>query len=184
MLPPSFPTRRSSDLGALEVLAELVGIASPPNALFFVAFGFVLVLLLHFSVAVSRLTDQSKVLAQRLALLEERVGPARPARSEEHTSELQSPCNLVRRLHASPLFPYTTLFRSRRARGARRARRHRLAAERAVLRRVRLRARAAAALLGRRLAADRPVEGPRPAPGAARGARRPGPAREIGRAHV
>ena len=34
-------------------------------------------LLLHFSVAVSRLTDQSKVLAQRLALLEERVGPSR-----------------------------------------------------------------------------------------------------------
>jgi hypothetical protein len=64
----------------LEQLATLVGIASPPNALFFVAFGFVLLLLLHFSVAVSRLTDQSKVLAQRLALLEERDGPARAAR--------------------------------------------------------------------------------------------------------
>lgn len=67
--------------GALEELAALVGIASPPNALFFVAFGFVLVLLLHFSVAVSRLTDQSKVLAQRLALLEERVGPPPEARN-------------------------------------------------------------------------------------------------------
>jgi hypothetical protein len=65
--------------GALVKLAALVGIAYPPNALFFVAFAFVLLLLLHFSVAVSRLTDQSKVLAQRLALLEERVGPARPA---------------------------------------------------------------------------------------------------------
>lgn len=64
--------------GALEKLAELVGIAYPPNALFFVAFAFVLMLLLHFSVAVSRLTDQTKVLAQRLALLEERVGPSRP----------------------------------------------------------------------------------------------------------
>jgi hypothetical protein len=32
----------------------------------------VLFLLLHFSVAVSRLTDQTKVLAQRLALLEQR----------------------------------------------------------------------------------------------------------------
>jgi hypothetical protein len=67
----------------LEQLATLVGIADPPNALFFVAFGFVLVLLLHFSVAVSRLTDQSKVLAQRLALLEERVGPARGARAAD-----------------------------------------------------------------------------------------------------
>ena len=45
---------------------------TPPNALFFIAFGFVLVLLLHFSLAVSRLADQTKVLAQRLALLEER----------------------------------------------------------------------------------------------------------------
>ena len=35
---------------------------------------FVLLLLLHFSLAVSRLSDQSKVLAQRLALLEERIG--------------------------------------------------------------------------------------------------------------
>jgi hypothetical protein len=58
--------------GFLEDLASAIGIAYPPNALFLVAFGFVLVLLLHFSLAVSRLTDQSKVLAQRLALLEQR----------------------------------------------------------------------------------------------------------------
>lgn len=58
--------------GLLEEFAQLVGIASPPNALFFIAFAFVLVLLLHFSIAVSRMADQTKVLAQRLALLEER----------------------------------------------------------------------------------------------------------------
>src|SRR5688500_15554116 len=44
-------------------------------------------------------------------------------RSEEHTSELQSPCNLVCRLllrlpTLAPLFPYTTLFRSLREREA------------------------------------------------------------------
>src|SRR3954453_22547777 len=54
--------------------AELVGIAYPPNALFFVAFGAILLLLLHFSVAVSRLQDQTKLLAQRHALLDQRVG--------------------------------------------------------------------------------------------------------------
>ena len=59
--------------GALQWIADLFGIAYPPNALFFVAFGFVLALLLHFSSAVSRHSDQIKVLAQRLALLEERV---------------------------------------------------------------------------------------------------------------
>jgi hypothetical protein len=57
--------------GALETLAELIGIAYPPNALFLVAFGFVLVLLLHFSLAVSKLSDQTKILAQRMALVEE-----------------------------------------------------------------------------------------------------------------
>jgi hypothetical protein len=60
--------------GALEEMAGVVGIAYPPNALFLVAFGFVIVLLLHFSVAVSRLSDQTKVLTQRLALLEHRQG--------------------------------------------------------------------------------------------------------------
>lgn len=60
----------------LERLANAVGIAYPPNALFFVAFAFVLLLLLHFSAAVSRLADQSKVLAQRVALLEERLDEA------------------------------------------------------------------------------------------------------------
>jgi hypothetical protein len=67
----------------LEVLARAVGIATPANALFIVAFGFVLLLLLHFSLAVSRLTDQTKVLAQRLALLEERQ-----AREHDETMDL------------------------------------------------------------------------------------------------
>jgi hypothetical protein len=59
--------------GALDKIAEQLGVSYPPNAIFIVAFGFVLWMLLHFSVAVSRLSDQSKILAQRLALLEERM---------------------------------------------------------------------------------------------------------------
>ncbi len=58
--------------GLLEEVSSAIGVATPSNALFVAAFGFVLVLLLHFSIAVSRLTDQSKILAQRLAILEER----------------------------------------------------------------------------------------------------------------
>jgi hypothetical protein len=69
--------------GALEKLANALGIFSPPNALFVVGLGFILVLLLHFSIAVSRLTDQSKVLAQRLALLEERVSQTEATQQEE-----------------------------------------------------------------------------------------------------
>jgi hypothetical protein len=58
--------------GVLESLASAIGIFYPPNALFLIAFGFVLILLLHFSLAVSRLSDQTRVLAQRLSLLEDR----------------------------------------------------------------------------------------------------------------
>jgi hypothetical protein len=66
--------------GALEQIAQLVGIAYPPNALFLIAFGFVLILLLHFSLAVSRLSDQTKVLAQRLGLVEQRLATAEQRR--------------------------------------------------------------------------------------------------------
>ena len=58
---------------ALTRIAHAMGIISAPNALFFVAVGFILVLLLHFSAAMSRLSDQSKVLAQRHALLAQRL---------------------------------------------------------------------------------------------------------------
>jgi hypothetical protein len=76
--------------GFLETLSDWVGIAYPPNALFLVAFGFVLVLLLHFSVAVSRLSDQTKVLAQRLALLEERQAGHEPHAAADDDVELEA----------------------------------------------------------------------------------------------
>ena len=69
--------------GFLEDIARVIGVAYPPNALFFIAFAFVLVLLLHFSLAVSRLTDQTKVLAQRLALMEERQRRAELRQQDE-----------------------------------------------------------------------------------------------------
>jgi hypothetical protein len=59
--------------GLLEQLASSIGIETPSNALFAIAFGFTLVLLLHFSMVISGLTDQNKVLAQRLALLQQRL---------------------------------------------------------------------------------------------------------------
>jgi hypothetical protein len=66
---------------ALTVLARQLGIVSAPNALFFVALAFVLFLLLHFSAAMSRLTDQSKVLAQRQAILEQRLSEVEQERA-------------------------------------------------------------------------------------------------------
>lgn len=59
--------------GLLKTISDTLGVAAPANALFAIGLGFLIVLVLNFSVAVSQLTDQSKVLAQRLALLEERL---------------------------------------------------------------------------------------------------------------
>lgn len=56
--------------GLLTTVSHAVGIYYPPSALFAVAFVFVLVILMHFSITVSRLSDQNKILAQRLALLQ------------------------------------------------------------------------------------------------------------------
>jgi hypothetical protein len=50
-----------------------IGVYYPPNALFFIAIGLIVLLLLHFSSVVSRLGHQSEMLAQRLALLDERL---------------------------------------------------------------------------------------------------------------
>ena len=57
----------------LNIGSDFLGIAVPANALFLVAFGVIFVLLLHFSVASSRLGDESKILAQEVARLDEEV---------------------------------------------------------------------------------------------------------------
>ncbi len=61
----------------LEWLASLLGIALPSNALFLMALAFLFAMALHFSLLVSRLTDQSKMLAQRLALTEHELRKCR-----------------------------------------------------------------------------------------------------------
>jgi hypothetical protein len=65
--------------GLLTKLSHAAGIYYAPSALFAVAFLFVLALLVHFSITISRLTDQNKVLAQKLALLEGERDGAGPA---------------------------------------------------------------------------------------------------------
>ena len=65
--------------GLLERMSSTIGIVYAPSALFVIAFGFVLVLLLHFSLVISRLSDQNKVLAQRLGLLERKLTEAMEA---------------------------------------------------------------------------------------------------------
>jgi hypothetical protein len=69
---------------------ELVGIEVPANGLFIAAFGVAFLLLLHFSVATSRLAEETKILAQEVARLDAELrgarngsGPAEGARALE-----------------------------------------------------------------------------------------------------
>jgi len=59
--------------GLLTTIADSVGIAYPPSALFVLAAFFILLLLLDYSTVISTLADQNRILAQRLALLEHRL---------------------------------------------------------------------------------------------------------------
>jgi cell division protein FtsW (lipid II flippase) len=65
--------------GGLNTIAGWVGIETyPPAVLFAVASFFILAVLLHYSTVISKLTDQSVVLAQRVALLEAELDRVRP----------------------------------------------------------------------------------------------------------
>ena len=61
--------------GGLNTIAGWVGVTGyPPAVLFAVGILFILLVLLHYSTVISKLADQNVILAQRLALLEERQG--------------------------------------------------------------------------------------------------------------
>jgi hypothetical protein len=66
----------------LAEIADLAGIAYPPSALFVIVSLFILAVLLHYSTVISRLSDQNKILAQRLALLERDLEEAASAPKE------------------------------------------------------------------------------------------------------
>lgn len=56
--------------GGLEFIADLAGIKSPPNALFLLGLAVIFGLLLNFSIAFSRLSEETKILAQEVARLD------------------------------------------------------------------------------------------------------------------
>jgi hypothetical protein len=73
--------------GGLNTIAGWFGVRGyPPAVLFAVGLLFVILVLLHYSTVISRLSDQNVILAQRLALLElevsSRDGGPQPAEAE------------------------------------------------------------------------------------------------------
>jgi len=69
--------------GLLESFARLVGVAYAPSALFGVALACGLLLMLHFSLVISRLTDQTKLLAQGLGRTQQQLEELQAARLDE-----------------------------------------------------------------------------------------------------
>jgi hypothetical protein len=57
----------------LDVIKSAMGIQEPANAIFILAFGVIFLLLLNFSVATSRLSEETKILAQETARLEQEL---------------------------------------------------------------------------------------------------------------
>ena len=56
-----------------------MGIRYPPSALFVLGSLFILLVLLDYSTVISKLSNQNRVLAQKLALLEQRLDEGDPA---------------------------------------------------------------------------------------------------------
>ena len=54
----------------LKWMTHMVGAVTPSSTIFLFAFLFLILISLHFSVVISKLTDRNKELAQRYALLE------------------------------------------------------------------------------------------------------------------
>lgn len=66
--------------GGLDAIADLMGVAEPANAIFILAFGVAFLLLLNFSVVTTRLSEETKILAQESARLEQELSAARGER--------------------------------------------------------------------------------------------------------
>lgn len=72
--------------GLLESLTGLLGIALPINMLFFLGFGFVLMIIFSQTIVISNLTRRTKRLTQEIALLHRRIDNIKSR--EQETKEI------------------------------------------------------------------------------------------------
>src|SRR6185312_2485837 len=82
--------------GLLNEIAHAIGVYYAPSALFVIAFGFIRVLLLHFSLVISSLADQHKVLAQRLGMLQPRLDQQEAVAAAAEPESVGDPRELTR----------------------------------------------------------------------------------------
>lgn len=69
--------------GLIEVLTHAIGAVTPTTTLFIFALFFLLLISVHFSVVISRLTEQVHRLTQELAIHEASAGPENPPEPAE-----------------------------------------------------------------------------------------------------
>jgi len=78
------------DQGVMEWAARRLDVSYSPAVLFFLALAFAAVMLFHYSLEISRLSDQNRMLAQEMSLLRAKLegsgpraaSPAKPGSSE------------------------------------------------------------------------------------------------------
>ena len=63
----------SSSVRLLNKTSKLLGVDYPPSFLFLIAFVFLLFIVFHFSTVISKETERSKILAQKIGLLENKI---------------------------------------------------------------------------------------------------------------
>lgn len=78
------------DQGVMEWAADRLDVAYSPAVLFFLALAFVAVMLFHYSLEISRLSDQNKLLAQELSLIRAKLNGPRRTASENTSPGLDS----------------------------------------------------------------------------------------------
>ena len=64
------------DQGVMEWAARRLDVSYSPAVLFFLALAFVAVMLFHYSLEISRLSDQNRMLAQEMSLLRAKLATA------------------------------------------------------------------------------------------------------------
>jgi hypothetical protein len=69
----------------LGLLSSTLGIYYPPSALLVVGLGFILLILLHYSVIITKLADHNRLLAQRYAILTWRVAEMEQRLGDGHS---------------------------------------------------------------------------------------------------
>mgnify|MGYP001240547324 CR=1 FL=1 len=67
----------------LEYFAKLIGIAYPPAALFLILLLAVFLILIEFSINISKLTEKNKILAQEIALLRNELESLKPEKKAD-----------------------------------------------------------------------------------------------------